>query len=125
MMGNSWIAVAALLLPGIVCAADDTPAWLKDLPKLSLPAYPAKVNTVVLFNEEHTTALDSGRLTTTTRTAMKILARQGLDVTFFDQYDAKGGKVRDFRTWMISAAGKVKKYGKDEILDVACAQNDV
>src|SRR6202162_172343 len=117
---------AIAVLPGVLLqAADDTPAWLKDLTGAALPAYPAKVNTVVLFNEEHTVVADSGRFTTTTRTAIKILDRQGSDVIFFDQYDSKGGKVRDFRAWMIAPSGKVKKYGKDEILDVACAENDV
>jgi len=106
-------------------AADDTPAWLKELTSVSLPTYPNKVNAVVLYNEEHTTALDSGRLSTTTRTAVKILNRQGGDVIFFDSYDSASGKVRDFRAWMIAPSGKTKKYGKDEIIDAACAENDV
>src|SRR5215471_10004190 len=106
-------------------AADDTPAWLKELSNASLPSYPAKANSVVLLNEEHTTAAENGRLTTVTRTAMKVLTRQGTDIRFFDQYDTRSGKVRDFRAWMISPLGKVKKYGKDEILDVACVDNDV
>ena len=119
------VALLWLLSAGMLSAADDTPAWLRDLAAIQLPEYDAKVNTVVLLNEEHTTALESGRLSTTTRTAMKILARQGVDVVFFDDYDTRGGKVRDFRAWMIPPSGKVKKYGKDEILDVACAPNDV
>ena len=119
------IALLSLLFAGALMAADDTPAWLKDLTAVQLPSYDAKVTTVVLLNEEHTTAVDSGKLTTTTRTAMKILARQGVEVVFFDEYDTRGGKVRDFRAWMISPSGKVKKYAKDEILDVACSPNDV
>jgi hypothetical protein len=111
--------------PWLLCAADDTPSWLKDLTTVTLPQYPAKVNRVVLFNEEQTTASDAGRLTTTTRTAIKILNRQGGDVVFSDSYDAPSSKVRDFRAWMISPAGKVRKYGKEEILDAACAGNDV
>ena len=67
------------LLVGLVAlalhAADDTPGWLKDLISTQLPQYPAKVNSVVLLDEEHTTAADSGRLTTVTRTAIKILNR--------------------------------------------------
>src|SRR5215471_857110 len=106
-------------------AADDTPAWLKELSNASLPQYPAKVNAVVLLNEEHTTAAEGGRLTTVTRTAIKVLTRQGTDIRFFDQYDTRSGKVRDFRAWMIAPSGKVKKYGKDEIVDVACVDNDV
>lgn len=105
--------------------ADDTPGWLKELPSVNLQDYPANVNRVILFNEEHTTVADSGKLSTTTHTAVKILNRQGADVVFFDEYDSGGGKVRDFRAWMIAPSGKVKKYGKDEILDVACVENDV
>jgi len=117
------------LLLGLVAVAlyagDDTPAWLRELTAVQLPQYPAKVNSVVLFNEEHTTAADSGRLTTVTRTAIKILNRQGGDIRFFDEYDSRSGKVRDFHAWMIPPSGKVKKYGKDEIVDTACAENDV
>ncbi len=114
-----------LVFAGILSAADDTPAWLKDLTTIQLPPYDAKVNTVVLLNEEHTTAAESGKLSTTTRTAIKILARQSADVGFYDQYYTGSGKVRDFRAWMISSSGKTKKYGKEEILDVACVDNDV
>jgi hypothetical protein len=118
-------AVLFVALAAACPAADDTPAWLKDLTTVTLPSYPAKANSVVLLNEEHTTAAENGRLTTVTRTAMKVLTRQGGDILYFDSYDTRSGKVRDFRAWMISPSGKVKKYGKDEIVDVACAENDV
>lgn len=117
------LAVALLAAPAY--AADDTPAWVKDLSGVTLPAYPAKVNSVVLLNEEHHTAAENGRLVTNTRTAIKVLTLQGRDVLFYDDYDTHSGKVRDFRAWMIAPGGKVKKYGKDEIVDVACAENDV
>src|SRR5215467_6452125 len=119
------IVLIALSLAYTVYAADDTPGWLKDLAGASLQEYGARVNTVILFNEEHTTMNDSGRLTTTTRTAMKILTRQGAEPIFFDEYDTASGKVRDFRAWMVAPTGKVKKYGKDEIVDVACVENEV
>jgi hypothetical protein len=119
------LAALILLSIGVLVAADNAPGWLKDLAGAQLPQYEAKVTSVVLFNEEHTTVSDNGKLSTTTRTAIKILARQGADVTFFDQYDTSSGKVRDFRAWMIAPGGKVKKYGKDEILDVACVANDI
>lgn len=118
------IAVA-LALPLCGWAADDTPAWLKELSAVTLPQYSAKVNSVVLLNEEHTTVADNGKLSTTTRTAMKILNRQGGDILYYEQYDTASGKVRDFKAWMVAPSGKVKKYGKDEILDAACAENDV
>jgi hypothetical protein len=100
-MRSSLRLLALAVTPWLLCAADDTPSWLKDLTTVTLPQYPAKVNRVVLFNEEQTTASDAGRLTTTTRTAIKILNRQGGDVVFSDSYDAPSSKVRDFRAWMI------------------------
>ena len=118
-------AFAGLLFACIATAADDAPAWLKDLAGITLPAYGPKVNVAVLLNEEHTVVAESGKLTTTTRAALKFLVRQGVDAAFVEEYDTASGKIRDFRAWMISPAGKVKKYGKEEIVDVACAENDV
>jgi hypothetical protein len=119
------VTLSAAMLAGIALAADDTPAWLKEAATATLPSYGSKVNSVVLLNEQQTTASEAGRLTTTTRTAIRILNRQGGDILFFDDYDSASGKVRDFRAWMIAPSGKVKKFGKDEIVDVACAENDV
>jgi Domain of Unknown Function with PDB structure (DUF3857)/Transglutaminase-like superfamily len=106
-------------------ASDDTPVWLRELTHTTVPQYGPKVNTVVLLTEENKQIGDNGRITTTSRAAIKILARQGVDVAFSEQYDTNGGKVRDFHAWMIAPSGKSKKYSKEEILDVACATNDV
>ena len=106
-------------------AADDAPAWLRDAAAVSVPQYPPKVNTVILFNEEQTVVSETGKLSTTTRTAIKFLARVGTDVTFFEQYDTASGKIREFRAWMIGPSGKVKKLGKEDIVDTACAENDI
>jgi len=122
-MRNSF----ALLLVCTFAAAgaEEAPGWMKELAAVSLPQYGPKVNIVVLLNDEHTTIGNTGKLTTTTRNAIKILNRKGGEVMFFERYDTRGDKVRDFKAWTLSAAGKVKKYGKDEILDLACASNDV
>jgi hypothetical protein len=125
MRNRTLLVCIALVSPLVAAAADDVPPWLKDAAAASLPSYPAKVLTVVLLNEEHTTAAENGKLSTTTRTAMKILQRQGGDITFSEQYDSVSGRVKDFRAWMIAPSGKVKRYGKDEIADVACVNNDV
>jgi hypothetical protein len=122
---SARIALIAVSLACACHAADDTPGWLREAATANLPQYPAKISAVVLFNEEHTTMGDSGKLTTTTRAAIKVLTRQGAEPVFFDEYDTASGKVRDFRAWMIAPSGKVKKYGKDEILDIACVENDV
>ncbi|HEV2689814.1 MAG TPA: DUF3857 domain-containing protein [Bryobacteraceae bacterium] len=122
---RSRFALMALFLSWTAFAADDAPPWLRELTTVTLPQYEAKVNSVVLFDEEHTTVGDSGKLTTTTRRALKFLNRQGVEPIFAEQYDTASGKVRDFRAWMIAPSGKVKKYGKEEILDIACTENDV
>jgi len=113
------------LVASAAVAADDVPAWLKDLTTFKPPAYDRKITAVVLLNEEQDAVSQSGRVTTTTRTAIFYLNRVGAAIRFSDQYDTSSGKVRDFRAWTIAPTGKVKKYGKDEILDVACADNDV
>ena len=123
-MPNSRLLLG-LLLACTVYGADDVPGWLKDLTGVTLPAYGPKVNSVVLFNEENNIVGDSGRVTTTTRTAIRVLNRQGSDISFAEEYDTASGKVRDFRAWMLAPSGKVKKFAKEEIYDVACAENDV
>ena len=127
-MPNRVAALAILwplFWPMPTLAADDTPAWLKDLTHVAVPEYGPKVTTVMLLNEESKMVSDTGKITTNSRAAKKILSRQGADVDFSEQYVTNGGKVRDFHAWMIAPSGKVKKYTKDEILDVACAPNDV
>ncbi len=120
------IAAIVILCPLLgLASSDDTPGWLRDLTRVAVPQYGPKVNTVVLLNEEDKIVGDTGKITTTSRAAVKILARQGVDVVFSEQYETNSGKVRDFHAWMIAPSGKIKKYGKDEILDVACATNDV
>ncbi len=123
---HARIVALCWLLASAAYAADDVPGWLKELTSVSVPQYGPKVNSAMLFNEEHTVVDNSGKLTTTTRTAIKFITRQGLEQpVFFEEYDTASDKVRDFRAWMIPSTGRVKKYGKDEILDVACAENDV
>jgi hypothetical protein len=79
---------------------------------------------VVLLNEESNVVDGSGKVIRTARKVVKAVNRQA-DVVFAEHYDTDGGKVRDFRAWVISPSGKVKRYAKGEILDMACAENDV
>ncbi len=122
---RSNLALLAALSCGALAGADDVPAWLKDAAAATLPAFDRKVTKVVLFNEEATVVADTGRLTQTTRTAIRFLTGVGAEHMFVERYDTASSKVKEFRAWLIPANGKVKKYGKDEILDLACAENDV
>ena len=99
---------ATKLLVGLVLAAgaalgaaDDAPAWLKDLAGVTVGTYPPKVNAVMLLNEESNVIDGTGKVTRTTREAVKYIARQA-DIRFVEQYDTEGGKIKDFRAWVIS-----------------------
>jgi hypothetical protein len=118
-------AITFLMLASALLRADDAPGWLKEVSAITLPRYGPKVNTVVLLNEEQNTVSSAGKLTTTTRSAIRIIDRRDGVMLFYEEFDAGSDKVRDFRAWTISPSGKVKKYSKNEIADVACAPNDV
>ena len=114
----------ALSLASAAWAAEDAPAWLKDLANVQTGTYPAKVNAVMLLNEESNLVDSAGKITRTSREAVKYISRQA-EIRFYEHYLTDGGKIRDFRAWVISPSGKVKRYGKDEIVDAACSPNDV
>jgi hypothetical protein len=64
---------------------------------------------------------DDGRVTTTSSYAVRVLTREGREAaTVAESYNtANGGKVRELRAWLIRPDGSVKKYGKDETVDLA------
>jgi hypothetical protein len=107
-------------------AGDEAPGWLREFSTTNVPAYPAKVPAVVLLAETAITVEDNGRVTTTVRKAVKVLTRDGRNEAHaMAVYFTSGGKVKDFRAWMIRPSGEVKKYGKEKIMDIAVAPNDV
>ena len=122
LLVSFWWMAAAAVLP----AADEAPGWLSELAAKTLPAYGPKVSAVVLLSEERAVLEDTGRVVSTTRFAVRILHREGSGAaTARKPYDTESGKVRDFQAWMIQPSGKVKKYGKQEILDAALVDNDI
>lgn len=113
-------AIAAL------AAADDSPPWLREASGVSLPQYDKTVPAAVLLNEERVTVADDGRVTTVERYAVRILTREGQDAARGSvYYITQAGKVKEMRGWLIKPSGEVKKYGKDQIIDLAAAPNDV
>ncbi len=110
--------LALALFSTLSCLAVEAPGWLKELGQSSLPAYAAKVSAVVLINEESTTVEASGRRLRTTRYAVKILNKEGArHASQGDIYYTDTGKVRDIKGWLIMPSGKVKEYGKTEIVE--------
>lgn len=102
-------------------AGDDVPAWLRQSAASSAPAYEKDVPAVVLHDESTVTVGDDGRITTVNTFAVRVLTREGRAYAdAVEHYDAdSGGKVREMRAWLLRPDGSVKKYGKDETLDLA------
>ncbi|HEV7860256.1 MAG TPA: DUF3857 domain-containing protein [Pyrinomonadaceae bacterium] len=107
-------------------AGDDVPAWLRQAASAATPVYDKKVPAVVLLDEQQVTVGDDGRVTTVTNYAVRILAREGREAAFAREvYNTDTGKVREMHAWLLRPSGEVKKYGKDEVMDMALAPDDV
>ncbi|HYG81709.1 MAG TPA: hypothetical protein VD861_15035, partial [Pyrinomonadaceae bacterium] len=107
-------------------AGDEPPAWLRAAAAAPAPAYDKKVPAVVLHSERSMTVGEDGRIVTTTTYAVRVLAREGrTEAVAREIYTTDTGKVRELRAWLIRPSGQVKKYGKDETVDVALDDDDV
>jgi transglutaminase-like putative cysteine protease len=107
-------------------AGDDVPTWLRQAAAASAPTYESKVPAVVLLKDCSVVVSEDGRIVKTTNYAVKILTREGRgEAHAAEPYLTQSGKVREFKAWLISPSGAVRRYGKDETLDVALAEDDV
>lgn len=111
---------------GSSAIADDAPEWLREAAAVRTGKYDQAVAAVILLKEQRIRVEENGRVTTTERGAVRVIAREGRDeASAMVSYLTETGKVRDFRAWLIRESGAVKKYGKDAVLDLAAARNDV
>lgn len=105
---------------------DDTPAWLQKAIAIKLPTYDKDVPAVVLVDDLTTTLESDGRLTEVYNFAVRVLRREGREyASGHVGYNPEIGKVKDFRAWLVRTGGEIKKYGKDDIVDVTADVNDV
>ena len=128
MLYRLTILCLALIATAITALAggDDVPSWLQQAAAQKAPAYERSVPAVVLLKEAHVAVSEDGRLITTTTYAVRILTREGREeAAAAESYDTATGKVREMKAWLIRADGSVKRYGKDETMDIAASQNDV
>lgn len=106
--------------------ADEAPAWLKQAVSVSTPTYKKNVPAVVLLDESKVSIDEDGRVVTTNYYAMKILTREGrAGAVATEIYNTDSGKVREMRAWVIRPSGEVKKYGKNDAVDMAIVDNDI
>jgi len=72
-LSNVWVIALAA---GCIFAAEDAPGWIKELASTPVTGYPAKVNSVMLLNEESNAVDGSGKIIRTSRSVVKYIARQ-------------------------------------------------
>lgn len=103
-------------------AADDMPLWVRQAAGTAVPVYPSKVSVVTLLQEEHLSIEPDGKRIMRERGAVKCIARSGIcRVSALRNYNAKSGRIRDFRAWLVPPSGKEIPYAKDRIADGAYA----
>lgn len=119
-------AILALLLFGTTAIADETPQWVQQAAAIKVPAYDREVSAVVLVDESLTSINSEGRVNEVYNHAVRILRREGRDYAVGQVgYVPDSGKVKEFRAWLIRPSGEIKRFGKDDSVDIAANLNDV
>lgn len=109
----------------VLTAAEDAPSWAREAASQNVPAYPSKVNSVVLLQEEMVTVDADGRRVMRERGAIKILQTGGESIEAGRSYNTKNGRIRDFQGWLIPPTGKAIPYAKNRVIDVALSRDYV
>jgi hypothetical protein len=119
------LGVLALAGPRPV-RADDAPPWLRRAVGVATPALGPKVRALVLLDEADVQVGEDGKIVTTRRRAVRVLTREGgREAVGRVIYLTEAGKVKDVRGFLVWPNGDVQKLGKERVLDVALAPQDV
>jgi transglutaminase-like putative cysteine protease len=124
----SFVGLLLLCVPTQASVpGDETPVWVQQAAAIKVPTYDEKdVPAVVLVNERSTTVESDGRTREVFNYAIRILQREGREFAVGRAgYIPDSGKVKDFKAWLLRPGSETKRYGKDNILDVAADMNDV
>lgn len=107
-------------------AGDEVPGWVQQAVAIKVPAYEKDVPAVVLVDESVVNIESDGRITEVYNFAVRILQREGREY-------ARGGvgyipdteKVKDLKAWIVRPNNQTKRYGNDDVVDLAKDLNDV
>ena len=120
------VGLLMFALPVSAAVGDETPPWVQKAVAIQIPTYDKDVPAVVLVDESMTTIGPDGKTTEVYNYAVRILRREGRDYADGNVgYIPEISKVKEFRAWLVRPSGEIKRYGKDETLDVAGDLNDV
>lgn len=124
-MSSRTLILIALLFSRAIAGGEDLPAWLREAVTRQGPNV-ATAPAVVLHDESTVTVLEGGKLLTQSSRAVRILKREGASEAVARAiYTTDTAKVKEFRAWLIRPSGDVKKYGKNDVADVALVNNDI
>src|SRR5918996_5226221 len=121
VLGLLILATSVTATPG-----DEVPSWVQQAVAIKAPQFDKDVPAVVLVDESQTTIGSDGKQNESYNYAVRILRREGRDYAAGRvSYIPNISKVKDFRAWLIRPGGAIKRYGKDDTVDVAGDLNDV
>ena len=122
----SVLGLFVVAIPIAAAPADEMPSWVQQAVAIKVPAYDKEVPAVVLVDESQSTIGSDGKQNESYNYAVRILRREGREYAVGRvSYIPDISKVKDFRAWLIRPGGPIKRYGKDETVDVAGDLNDV
>lgn len=124
------IVVLSVLFFGLVGSAfagDDAPSWVSQVAGSSIPAYDIKNVPAVVLLDEYVASVDSGgKISTTSRYAIKILTNEGRRLAIARGfYLTSGSKVTDIDAWLLPPDGKVQAFGKKSVIDMVDDPDDI
>jgi Domain of Unknown Function with PDB structure (DUF3857)/Transglutaminase-like superfamily len=126
MKAQLFRTLLILLLLATPVLADDTPPWVQQAAAIKVPTYDKDVSAVVLLDESLTSINSDGRVNEVNNHAVRILRREGRGYAIGQVgYVPETGKVKEFRAWLIKPNGEVKRFGKDDSVDIQASLNDV
>jgi hypothetical protein len=123
------ISLAGLLILATTVVAapgDETPSWVQQAVAIKVPSYEKDVPAVVLVDESQMIIGSDGKQNESYNYAVRILRREGRGYANGSVgYLPNISKVKEFRAWLVRPDGAIKRYGKDDTIDIAGDLNDV
>lgn len=116
--------LSLFLLAGGLFAAEQLPDWARQAVDQPPSKHSASIKTVVLLREETVAVGAVGTLGIRERGVIRIAQPGSGPISATRSYNAKTGRIRDFRGWSLSPEGAVTRLGKEAILDIALSMNE-
>ncbi|MDF9832981.1 transglutaminase-like putative cysteine protease [Ereboglobus sp. PH5-5] len=114
-----------VLFPCAQAAKLKLPSWLAEASQRQAPLE-KDTSAIVLHDEEICEVSSSGRMTTKTRRAVRVVTRDGRSSAgAIISYDSSTDKVTSFKAWLVRPDGEGKTYAKNDTVDIAASSEAV